>query len=361
MQRELTKTQKGLAYMDITYSVIVPIYNTEKYLQSCLTSLSRQTFPNYEVILIDDGSTDSSGLIADTFALENRIFHVIHQKNAGLSEARKSGIREAVGTYIVFLDSDDIADTRLLESIDTYIDDSVDLLTYKSKIFIDKVSQYEHLDYNKIDTNILNREMFLTKVVRNTIINGSEAVVVWNKVYKREKILQTVADYGKSPLEDYVFNIQYYTIVSKCVQLSVVLHYYRFLNYSLSRSFNPSIFSVLLSAQQIKDKFMLNEGFNDDASKISSDRWFCNYVRNIIFQLYAYENNLNSTQKNVYLAEILRNPEVRSRFNRLQQIKDFKSRYAYLICRKMRWHIIAIAKLEGRLYMLKKWLRKILK
>lgn len=88
-------------------SVIVPIYNVEKYLKNCLDSLASQTYPNLEFILIDDGSKDSSGEIADAYAGKDLRFRVYHQVNAGLSAARNKGIELARGTYLTFVDSDD--------------------------------------------------------------------------------------------------------------------------------------------------------------------------------------------------------------------------------------------------------------
>lgn len=88
-------------------SVIVPIYNVEKYLVRCLDSLAAQTYRNLEVILIDDGSTDDSGAIADRYVKKDKRFYVIHQQNGGLSNARNHGIEVAKGKYLTFVDSDD--------------------------------------------------------------------------------------------------------------------------------------------------------------------------------------------------------------------------------------------------------------
>lgn len=91
-------------------SVIVPVYNTEKYLRECVDSILAQTFTDFELILVDDGSTDSSGAICDEYAGKDPRIQVIHQQNGGITVARKSGVRAACGEYVTFVDSDDWID-----------------------------------------------------------------------------------------------------------------------------------------------------------------------------------------------------------------------------------------------------------
>jgi len=88
-------------------SIIVPVYNVEKYLESCLESIINQTYKNLEIILVDDGSTDESGNICDKYANKDKRIKVIHKKNGGLSDARNIGIKESTGKYLTFVDSDD--------------------------------------------------------------------------------------------------------------------------------------------------------------------------------------------------------------------------------------------------------------
>ena len=108
--------------MDIvSISVIVPIYNVESHVTGCLTSIQNQTFGDFEVICIDDGSTDNSGQIAADFCAKDKRFSLIHQKNKGLSGARNTGLQAARGTYVCFVDSDDYLHPQALEILYTAI------------------------------------------------------------------------------------------------------------------------------------------------------------------------------------------------------------------------------------------------
>lgn len=98
-------------------SIIVPVYNVEKYLSCCLDSIKAQTFTDWECILVDDGSSDNSGKICDEYANNDNRFVVIHQKNAGASAARNKGLDIAKGEYILFVDSDDWIENTLIEKL----------------------------------------------------------------------------------------------------------------------------------------------------------------------------------------------------------------------------------------------------
>ena len=98
-------------------SVVVAVYNVERYLEGCVLSILQQSYKKIEVILVDDGATDRSGEICDEFSRQDKRVKVIHQKNGGLSEARNSGIKAAKGEYIMFVDGDDTIEPRMVEKL----------------------------------------------------------------------------------------------------------------------------------------------------------------------------------------------------------------------------------------------------
>ena len=98
-------------------SIIVPVYNVEKYLEKCLDSLIKQTYRNLQIILVDDGSRDSSGTICDRYAAQDNRIQVIHKKQSGVSAARNTGLEAVKGSYICFADSDDWSDEKMIETM----------------------------------------------------------------------------------------------------------------------------------------------------------------------------------------------------------------------------------------------------
>ena len=110
------------------FSIIVPVYNTEKYVKRCLDSIKSQSFKDYEVIIVNDGSTDNS---SDT--ISKYPYKVINQENQGLSMARNNGVKDANGEYLIFLDSDDYIEKDLLKEINKSLSNNPDLVRFKIK------------------------------------------------------------------------------------------------------------------------------------------------------------------------------------------------------------------------------------
>ena len=119
--------------MAMILSIVVPVYNVSRYLEKCINSLLNQNLAKeeYEIILVDDGSTDGSGRICDEYSLKESVIKVVHQRNQGLSAARNSGIRIACGTYIQFVDSDDFLQPNRLKSLISIMEEkSLDILRF---------------------------------------------------------------------------------------------------------------------------------------------------------------------------------------------------------------------------------------
>ena len=141
-------------------SIIIPVYNSEKYLIECLDSVLLQTYKNFEALLINDGSTDNSGEICDNFAVKDSRFKVFHKKNGGVSSARNFGIKEAKGEWICFVDSDDFVSDLFLANIfnnDLYFIDFIftNAYFYNSKL---NSIKYKSMKNKKFSTNLFFKE-----------------------------------------------------------------------------------------------------------------------------------------------------------------------------------------------------------
>ena len=157
-------------------SVIVPIYNTEKYLSKCLDSILAQTYTNWEAILVDDGSPDNCGKICDVYAAKDKRFKVIHQKNGGVSVARQTGLDNATGDYIIHCDPDDwIEPTMLDEMLKCAISNNADMVICDFISHLNGIKEYHTQNFKKDIT---------AKELQNKIINQEIHGSCWNKLIK---------------------------------------------------------------------------------------------------------------------------------------------------------------------------------
>lgn len=212
-------------------SVIVSVFRVEDYLPDCIDSILNQSFIDYEVILIDDGSNDKCPAICDLYASANPRITVIHQENAGISCARNAGLRAAKGKYITFVDSDDIVDEQYLNrmylSITMHNADMVIAqykeFTEKSSIPVDSVSDD--------GTIILGREACFRRYAGDKTIFPA----VWGKLYRRSLFDDLCFPVGKIHEDQYVTSVALYRC-QKIAVLNQVLYYYRLRENSITSS-----------------------------------------------------------------------------------------------------------------------------
>lgn len=180
--------------MNDLISIIVPVYNVKNYLKTCLNSLIKQTYDNIEIIIVDDGSTDESGLICDQYAADKKNIRVIHKSNGGLSDARNEGLRNANGDYVVFVDSDDYVDNTFIEILKKgFIDNTIDISCCAYLRFNDGTTPIKKEKNNKnfILSNTECIKYCYTKEGRNIDI------VAWNKMYKKSLFFKNEITYPK--------------------------------------------------------------------------------------------------------------------------------------------------------------------
>lgn len=169
-------------------SIIVPIYNSKKYIYECVNSLIVQSLKNIEIILVDDGSTDETSMIIDNFAKKDNRIKVIHQKNKKQGGARNTGIKIATGDYIAFIDSDDWVDIHFIKKMyEKAINTNSDIVMcdyYRAKSF----NNFKKNNKSRIDKIFLNNKKInlKTSVKQPIRKSGFGMVVCWNKLFKTE-------------------------------------------------------------------------------------------------------------------------------------------------------------------------------
>lgn len=173
-------------------SIIVPIYNVEKYLDKCIKSIVNQSFKNLEIILVDDGSPDNCPAICDEWTKKDYRIKVIHKENGGLSDARNAGLSVASGDYIAFVDSDDYIEPDMYAKLlNVALDNNCDIVSCNLRMV------YEN-DINSIANNDTGEVIYYsTEDTMSSLIDDKIRQVVWNKLYKADVIKGILFDVGK--------------------------------------------------------------------------------------------------------------------------------------------------------------------
>lgn len=205
-------------------SVIVPVYNVETYLPTCIESILDQTYKDFEILLIDDGSTDNSGKICDEYAKRDNRCIAIHQQNKGVYNARNTGLNHATGEYISFVDSDDYIHPQMLEILYEALqkgDYDFSMITYK-KVF----NKSEIIDISEtcINTISLNRDTLISGLYNKTHISESNFQAVWNKLYKKALLKDMLFKLTGS--EDTEFNNRIYLKAQSAIFINLPLYYW---------------------------------------------------------------------------------------------------------------------------------------
>lgn len=261
---------------DILVSIIVPIYNVEHYLTDCLNSVLTQTYRKYEIILVDDGSTDGSLNVCYSFQSQDPRIKVFSKTNGGLSSARNYGINKSKGDYVIFLDPDDfwINPEALEKLVKIAHDTQCDIV------------RGEHREVNQ------NGTFFYKKTIPDKLVNLSGKVCssieflhgpistgnfVWLFLIKRTTLYSCHFNEEQEFQEDIEFNIRYFSVPRSCVYLPLIFYAYRKREKSLTSTLN---------IRNLKYSFMLCDVFYEYSKKTKDIDTSIHYMRNAIMMYY---------------------------------------------------------------------------
>lgn len=252
------------------FSVIVPVYGVEKYLDECVQSILSQTYSDFELILVDDKSPDNCPVMCDAYAKKDSRVRVIHkEKNEGPGFARNTGMEAAKGEYIVFVDSDDTIAPNTLEAYSKAIEDGADVIACgltlckenKRGKTVRRTELKPQASYT--DTPQGKADMFAM------LTECRVFQYVWNKAYKRKFLLSAAIKFEKTKLsEDFLFNIEIFTQAKSICSLDSVYYNYRKSTHeTLTSRYRPEFFDLTKRKYQLEKEFLqvfdLDKRYND--------------------------------------------------------------------------------------------------
>ena len=289
-------------------SVIVPVYNVEKYLNRCIDSILNQTFKDFELILVNDGSTDNSGKICDDYAIRDKRIRVIHKENGGLSSARNIGIKNSKGNYLGFVDSDDYIHPNMYEILYN------SCKAYNAEISIcsfKKVYENDIVDY-VIDSNTYIEEYDNLEALHKLFDeNGVQFVIACNKLYKKEIFDDLEYPINKIHEDDFIIHKVLY-------KSKKIIYIYEYLYYYFQRS--DSIINTEFNIKKIDGleayldrisffKSIKNKELTEKAEFLYSREFFRIYykLKNEVKSSYKERKNIRNKFILLY-KDILKNP-----------------------------------------------------
>ena len=232
-------------------SIIVPVYNVKEYLDKCIESIVNQTYENIEIVIVDDGSSDGSEIKCDEWKKRDSRVVVIHQENRGISAVRNTGIQNAHGVYVCFVDADDYIAVDMVERLYcALIDNSVDIAI---------CGYYECIDDKLIKHFYRSKKMIDPKDYFESIFEGHQiGSYPWNKIYKRELFSDVAYPVGQK-YEDVSTT---YKLICKCKKIAVItdcLYYYVRHEGSITKSINSKNMWDLINAITEREEYIKSE------------------------------------------------------------------------------------------------------
>lgn len=297
----------------VEISIIVPIYNAENYLETCVKSVLNQTFKDFELILVDDGSTDNSLDICNKLSsLDNRVI-VFHQENAGSSSAKNTGISLARGNYISFCDSDDTIDCDYIQNLYQGV------LLHNADVCVGNVAftrmkESDIIARRTVDmtAGVFNLKAFMAyypQYMPNAVIGAP-----WNKLYKRSIIVENELRFNTKIKnnEDTHFNFEYF---AKCKTVYVSeTPYYNYMDRvgaaSASKGFIPNIFDIYVMTYNKAIRFLKDTDTYDE-NILFQNQYFIGLVIGAINGIVNGNNMMSFKQKIIQIENICNNSEVR--------------------------------------------------
>ena len=272
-------------------SIIIPVYNVEKYVEQCIKSVINQTYKKLEIILVDDGSLDRSGKICDDYAKKDKRIIVIHKKNGGLSDARNKGLDIAKGEYITFIDSDDYVKNTFIEDLYTAITkNNAELSICNINEVNDKGEIIGNIGFS--EDKLIKGKKLLNNFCED--INVIETIVAWNKMYSKEIIKDFRYPKGRIHEDEALtYKILYFT--KKISIINKYLYFYRRNANSITgKGFNIKRIDYI---EALEERLEFFKQHNEEYLYYKTFERFMRIIRVFYIRTRKYINNSKELQK----------------------------------------------------------------
>lgn len=276
-------------------SIVVPVYNSEKYLTRCIDSILTQTFSDFELILINDGSKDKSGVICEDYASKDNRIKAIHAENGGVSKARNLGISIAVGDYLMFCDSDDYVESNWCSSHYEYIAKGEKILPISGIRFVYNFGNHDYKEVLKVfnQKKVSNKGKYF-----ETYKNGLSGSVCC-KIYERSIIVENSIFFkdNVNRAEDLLFNLSYMKHIDSYITIPLITYNYVHSNEnSLINTYRQDLYSVTAMVFNAwLDYFKNMECSKDDIKEFNT--WYYHNFLNCLKNTFDNRNKDNILRK----------------------------------------------------------------
>lgn len=318
--------------MNIKISIVIPVYNAEKYLEDCVESLINQKLKECEFIFVNDGSIDNSSKIINHYkSTDDRIIY-IEQENKGVSEARNKGMEIARGKYIGFVDADDYIETDMFEKLyNNILIDDIDVIISNFKEEIDGFKNIIQYPFNK---NMILDKMYIQNTIMPFFIEDDSLNSVCNKLYKLSLIKKNKVKFPKEVAlgEDGLFNMKVFSMSNKIKYIDYCGYNYRDVEGSATRNLvEKDYFKRALDVYKFNILDYCNLKLNNDDIDIKKSKKF---IESVMSYIYIYlKPNQGISFKNAikYINKMIRNQYVQDSLKVYKNNFDVSGRYEKLI------------------------------
>lgn len=346
-------------------SIVIPIFNVAKFIPSGLQCIFDQSYKDYEIILINDGSTDNSGQLCNQYANLHNNITVIHQDNSGAGEARNKGISAAKGKYIWFFDIDDYAIPHLLTTC-------VDILkANEPELLCFSFTEYDHslktelsytYDNKHTKSNSEVKDSFMHQLLHKTFNNG----FVWNKIYQREfLILNNIHFETQKIQQDEIFNLKVYQKLQKMITIPNILYKYYIYSFGNTRSYYiPDRHLIYFDVKNAFIKLFQHWEINESKAYLYTyNRLLYGLITSLTFNLFRTNNSFKWNDKKKIMFNILNHAETLECINKISELHTEKmnwcqQNYFYGIKNKSIVHIYFTFKIDSLLNRIKYAIRR---